>query len=104
MLTKSYATILLANAIASCYLEGNVRKPLPFGTTASEVRSVINKLTFTSNNTKEVFALLVDACEHDYDFNSFMLMVFNCEAIPENSDKHKVAADYLVERGLLCEK
>lgn len=101
MLTKSYATVVLGNAISSCYLEGVGRKPLPKGVTPNEVVQVIKKLTFTTDFTKEMFSLLVDACEHDYDYDSFMFMVFNCEAIPQKSDKHQVAAEYLQSRRLL---
>lgn len=101
MLTKSYSTVVLANAISSCYLEGVGRKPLPKGVTANEVVNVIKKLTFTTNYAAELFALLVNACEHDYSFNAFMLSVEDCELIPTWSDTHKVAAEYLHSRGLL---
>lgn len=101
MLTKAYATTVLANAISNCYLEGNNRKALPEGTNQSTIRSTIMKLTFTSNYTKVLFSLLVDACEDDLNFDQYVLTVFNCESIDKSSYTHTSAAEYLRYRGII---
>lgn len=101
MLTKAYATTILANAISSCYLEGGNRKPLPPGTKQTKVLATIKNITFSSNYTKEVFSLLVDACDYDLDFDAFILSVYNCEGIDKASTTHTSAEEYLIERHII---
>lgn len=105
MLTPAYFSTLLEGAIKSCYLpdsEGHVMQPLPNGETEATIKNTIEKLTLTTNYSKEVFGLLADACSKDLSFDSFMFSIYNCESIPVNMTTHEAAEEYLLRRGLLC--
>lgn len=104
MLSPAFSTVLLAQAISSCYLpdsEGNIKKALPEGVKVDMIKETIQKITFTSEYTSEIFSILVDACVEDLDFDSFIMSVFNCDLIRENSFTFSAAEDYLKARKII---
>ena len=104
MLTPAFATVVLSHAISSCYLpdsEGNIKKALPEGVKVDMIKETIQKITFTSEYTREIFSILVDACVEDMDFDAFMMSVFNCDTIAETSFTFSVAESYLKDRGII---
>ena len=104
MLTPAFATVVLSQAISSCYLpdsEGNFKKALPEGVDIHSVETTIRQLTFSAEYTREIFSILVDACVEDMDFDAFMMSVFNCDTIAETSFTFSVAEDYLKARKII---